>query len=604
MTVKSSSLAAMQSSRILTPTATTDGSAHRVDALPNSSASAGKTLNILEALGPLQNRGEDQAFLQTLPGFVIVLHLLRMQKNPAQAQQSRQYQEQSLQALRELRNIWPQDKINALATRLFHSALKHRTNALAVFTKSLLHELRRETAVNQAKHLCEQTQQQLAQFYWSAAGGRAGISATRKSLVLLKQTASALTALPAQSGSGIRALQSSLPKWLSQAQRYLNSVARTGQSARLPQPPVGAASAVQEAASATAKALRPPGERETIKLPRPESEVGELAVQRQQTKYADNLQKAADAVLRQLHLFPHLRGKMKKLIADAARSAGINLDHLARAVQARVSQMTAGATGGVRASGGSTGAWSSDNGGNRVIYNNSDERVLAQALKTMIDPRIELADLPQETRQALIFLVEFLFTQLPTSVVATARERKGNNEWAKSLDNPEIREALALDAISTMAFEGMLTAGSRQRHISALESLIGDGAPNSVWQPDSISDDHSFEGFADKLVNSKDPVIEQTRRALVYCLIGFYKLRSADELELLQKNLAEKIGLTNNDTATMPLPDSTNSIVDSLALLGDEGSLQTLIAELKTVLDEYFKRREMRERAGLKPPPH
>ncbi len=161
----------------------------------------------------------------------------------------------------------------------------------------------------------------------------------------------ALTALPAQSSSGIKALQSSLPQWLSQAQRYLNSVARAG-SARLPQPPVGAASAVQEAASAAAKALRPPGERETIKPARTESEVGELAELEQQRKYADKLQKAADAILRQLHLFPHLRGKMEKLIAKAARSAGINPDHLARAVQARVSQMTAGATGGVRASGG------------------------------------------------------------------------------------------------------------------------------------------------------------------------------------------------------------------------------------------------------------
>ncbi len=570
--------------------------------------------------------GHELAFVPATPLLVpaIMAYLLKLQSNPEQAQQARQYQEQCLQALRELGQIWPQDKINALVTRLFYSALKHGTNALTVFTKSLLQELARDiasppksaqrsprtavsqlaspvsatTVVSEQERPLARAQQQLAQFYWKAAGGKAGLIQTRESLQQLRKTSSALAALPAAPSSAIAKLKSSLPLWLNSAEQYLNSVSRTGQSARLPQPPVGANSAVQEAVSAAVQALKPPGERETIK-PRAPSEVGESAASEQRRKRAEQLQKAIDAAGTQWHNLPLER--QKNIIAKTAARFGIDPGHLERALQARLNQLGSGATGGVRASSASTSSPNSNNDGRSVRYDDPDQRMLAQALKK-IDPRLELADLPQEARRTLVFLLEFLFTQLPTRVVTTARTRAQNNQWQKSLDNPEIRGLLAEQAITEMAFSGIGSRTDVESGFSAIRSLIGDSAPRSTWKPESVSGNNSFEGFVKTLLDSKDPVVEQIRRALVYCLIEFYKLRAVDESNLLQSSLARRLGWSYRDITDMHLPDSPKLILESLTLIEFEGSLTAMKKELHSALDEYQKKRQMREQAGVAPP--
>jgi hypothetical protein len=242
---------------------------------------------------------------------------------------------------------------------------------------SLAPLLASNTPANQAERLYEQTQQLLAQFYWNAAGGKAALVKTRGSLKLLKQTASALAAITAPSGTAIAKLKTSLPLWLQQAQRYLNNGAHSGQSARLPQPPTGVSLKVKEAAHAASVALQAapkktgpvdpsklgertekqppaltrPGEKPTFKSSKPGAATG-LEAQQLEQAYWDKVRAAADAVLEQLRHFPHMRTNINKLIEAAAQQFQIsNLEHLARAVEALGNQLQAGATGGVRASG-------------------------------------------------------------------------------------------------------------------------------------------------------------------------------------------------------------------------------------------------------------
>jgi hypothetical protein len=229
----------------------------------------------------------------------------------------------------------------------------------------------------------------------------------------------------------------------------------------------------------------------------------------------------------------------------------------------------------------------------------------AQALLTKalhdIDPRIDLNHLPESARHALIDLVERLFEAVPTAVVEQARSTIRDNRWQQSLDTPDFREAFAQQAITALALDGTLSGERPGAGEDLLLSKIFDGAPRSRWRPDSVSGDGSFSGFAEQLRTSKDPVVAQIRRAIVSCLMDFYRVRTADEVIQQGNRLEALLGQSGTSTGDdwVELPQL---IIGGLLDLPSMQSGESMERELKVIIDNFLDHRERRENAGFPAP--
>jgi hypothetical protein len=229
----------------------------------------------------------------------------------------------------------------------------------------------------------------------------------------------------------------------------------------------------------------------------------------------------------------------------------------------------------------------------------------AQALLTKalhdIDPRIDLNHLPESARHALIDLVERLFEAVPTAVVAQARSTIRNNSWQKSLDIPDHLEAFAQQAITELAFDGTLSGERRGAGRELLLSTIFDGTPYSTWQPDSVSGGGSFSGFAEQLRTSKDPVVAQIRRAIVSCLMDFYRVRTADEVTQQGSRLEALLGQSGTSTGDdwVELPQL---IIGGLLDFPSMPSGESMEQELKVIIDNFLDHRERRVNARFPAP--
>jgi len=228
------------------------------------------------------------------------------------------------------------------------------------------------------------------------------------------------------------------------------------------------------------------------------------------------------------------------------------------------------------------------------------EGLLTEALRD-IDPRIDLSHLPESARRELIHLVRRLFETVPTVVVEQARSTVRDNTWQQSLDSPEHREAFAQQAITALALDGTLSGEKPRAGAALMLSKIFDGAPRSRWQPDSVSGDSSFSGFAEQLRTSKDPVVAQIRRATVSCLMDFYRVRTADEVTQQGNRLEALLGQSGTSTGDdwVELPQL---IIGGLLDLPSMQSGESMERELKVIIDNFLDHRERRENAGFPAP--
>lgn len=227
------------------------------------------------------------------------------------------------------------------------------------------------------------------------------------------------------------------------------------------------------------------------------------------------------------------------------------------------------------------------------------EGALNAALGRIVDSRINLADLPPDARKALVDLVRVLFERVPPEVVETARSTVQNNLWQKELDNPEKLEAFAELAIRRLAASGELLRSSSPE--KAWLSSLFTGGPQSKWQPGSVSGDHSFQGFTKKLLESRDPVVNQIRSAIVDSLTRFYSQRATEE-EAAALTALNKAAGPEGAPAVGAWPLDPEDVLDSLRHLGEEGTFETMKEGLSRVLDRYFQQRQFRRDVGAPAP--
>jgi len=119
-----------------------------------------------------------------------------------------------------------------------------------------------------------------------------------------------------------------------------------------------------------------------------------------------------------------------------------------------------------------------------------------------------------------------------------------------------------------------------------------------MWQPDNVSGDGSFQGFTQKLLDSKDPVVKQIRRALVQCLHDFYMHRSGEEGAATSTALNQLVAPKDAPTVAV-LPVSPEVVFAGLIYLDLEGTLETMKKQLSDVLDSYVMKRQFRKSLGV-----